>query len=435
MVRRMVGWLPISLEARRSPVEYEVAVEKAPVRHLDALHGVAIFLAAFAVLISRHPSALFHPRFLAEDGSLWFADAYNHGWWRMLFCAYRGYLHLIPRIGGALAQLVPLGQAPLVESLIAIAMHALPVPILLSPRLSPWGSVRFRAALAALYLCLPDMQGVIGCLATVQWPLALCSLLLLTSEVPSSRSGRWTEGASLGCWALTGPFSIFLAPMAAFLAWRTRNRWRYCRATVSLGACAQVAALLTHRVQRVSPPLGASFSLLARILSQAYLSALLGASFVASHLSLTAIACIAVAGTAILLLAVWMLPTGMRLMILLSALIVASLLASPSVLLAPGQPAWPAIAAWPGSYYWMLPSLSLLWSLAWFIRSGRQSLQVLGFSVLPLLLIGLARDYRIAAIPDAGFTAAVTRFEAAPGGSVVVIPGFPSWFEIRLEKH
>jgi hypothetical protein len=48
------------------------------------------FSLAIALVISRQPSALFHPQFFAEDGHVFFADAYNFGWFVSLFRTYSG---------------------------------------------------------------------------------------------------------------------------------------------------------------------------------------------------------------------------------------------------------------------------------------------------------------------------------------------------------
>ena len=92
----------------------------------------AIFLLACAVIVSRRPDAIFHAQFYAEDGHVWFADAYNLGWWHALFRAQDGYFQTLPRLAAALALLAPLSLAPLVLNIAAVAVEALPVNILLS---------------------------------------------------------------------------------------------------------------------------------------------------------------------------------------------------------------------------------------------------------------------------------------------------------------
>src|ERR1039457_6643827 len=101
-------------------------------------HG-AISLFACAILAARRPDAIFHSQFWAEDGHVWFADAYNLGWWQALFQVHTGYFQTFPRLGASLALLVPLSLAPLLLNLLAIAVRALPVNLLLSARSSAWG--------------------------------------------------------------------------------------------------------------------------------------------------------------------------------------------------------------------------------------------------------------------------------------------------------
>jgi hypothetical protein len=90
-------------------------------------HHCVIFLLACALLVSRRPDAIPHAQFWAEDGHVWFADAYNFGGWAALFRTQDGYFQFLPRLAAALAVLVPLRMAPLVLNLIAIAIAALPV--------------------------------------------------------------------------------------------------------------------------------------------------------------------------------------------------------------------------------------------------------------------------------------------------------------------
>lgn len=100
---------------------------------ISAWQQVVIFLLACAVVISRRPDVILHAQFYAEDAHVWFADAYNLGWWRALFNAQDGYFQTVPRLGAALALLAPMARAPLVMNAIAIAVQVLPVNLLFSP--------------------------------------------------------------------------------------------------------------------------------------------------------------------------------------------------------------------------------------------------------------------------------------------------------------
>lgn len=116
---------------------------------LEGWRCFAIFAVACIIVIFRRPDAVFHAQFFAEDGKVWFADAYNHGWWQTLFWTYNGYLHLLPRLAAALALIAPVVYAPFTQNLIAIAFQGLPVSILLSPRSRSWG----QCSSAAYSLC------------------------------------------------------------------------------------------------------------------------------------------------------------------------------------------------------------------------------------------------------------------------------------------
>ena len=58
---------------------------------------IILFTLAFIVIISRRPDAILNPQFWAEDGSVFYAQAYNKGIINSLFLPYAGYLHAVPR--------------------------------------------------------------------------------------------------------------------------------------------------------------------------------------------------------------------------------------------------------------------------------------------------------------------------------------------------
>jgi hypothetical protein len=208
--------------------------------------GLLIFLVSCAVVISRRPDAIFHPQFYAEDGAIQFAQAYNYGWLRVLFWPYNGLIHVFPRLVAALALLVPFRQAPLVGNLFAVAGLALPTPLLLSPASRGWGSTSFRAALAALYLALPNTQQIFRAAAYSEWPLTLCAFFLLVASPPRSKPAWVFSCAIVLLCSLTGPYCIFLLPIAAYLLWRVpKDPWlRLATAILLLGTAVQAIALL-----------------------------------------------------------------------------------------------------------------------------------------------------------------------------------------------
>ena len=108
-----------------------------------------VFCATVLAILSRRPDALLNPQFHAEDGSVWYSDAYHFDWWSPLGVPHTGYFQSLPRLVAALALLVPLGRAPLVMNLGGIILQALPVTFLLSSRLSSWAPLTLRGAMAS----------------------------------------------------------------------------------------------------------------------------------------------------------------------------------------------------------------------------------------------------------------------------------------------
>ena len=403
---------------------------------LDGWRGVAIFLFAFAVVIARRPDAVFHAQFYAEDGAIWFADAYNHGWWRLLFSPYEGYLHVFPRAAAAIALLAPLSRAALVENLIAIGVQAFPVSLLLSSQSAPWGSFRFRALLASLYLFLPNTREMVGTVTESQWILGLIALLLLVALPPRSTAARVFDLVTFTVCGLTGPFCIFLFPIAAFLLWSMRqDPWR--RVTTSLlflGLIIQSFSLLMHPSGRHHPFLGASPEWFARLLAgQVYLGTLLGGNGLSQSLSAETLAYIAIAGTMIIALAARFAPTGMRLLLLFSCLLFAAALVSPVTFPPPGSSAWKMLSIGAGIHYWFLMSLAFAWSLAYCARSGR-AVQGPAVCLRVLMGVGFVRDFRYPAFADLTPQYA-KRLAEVPAGTIVTVPMNPPGWNMWLIKR
>ena len=89
-----------------------------------------------ALLLLRSPGSLLHPQFWAEDGTLFFQEAFNHGFLATVLQPASGYLHSFPRLVAGLSLLFPMEQAPLIFNLAAFAVQLAPALYLLSPRMA-----------------------------------------------------------------------------------------------------------------------------------------------------------------------------------------------------------------------------------------------------------------------------------------------------------
>ncbi|HEX8355443.1 MAG TPA: hypothetical protein VF611_21225, partial [Pyrinomonadaceae bacterium] len=135
------------------------------------------------LIIARRPDAIFNAQFWAEDGAVWYADAYNVGAFKSLFFPAAGYFQTASRLTASLTQLLPLSRAPLAFALVAVAVQALPANLLISSRFSrliPRLSV--RALLAFAYLALPNSAEIHANLTNTQWRLAVITLLVVLAE-------------------------------------------------------------------------------------------------------------------------------------------------------------------------------------------------------------------------------------------------------------
>lgn len=136
----------------RSSVEQPVAMAQdyqLP-RHVALLS----YFLAILIAILRRPDFVTNPQFWAEDGRVWFQQAYNEGVLHALLQPYAGYYHLLPRVSGALAVQFGIGHAPAVLNWLSVLAYAAPVPLLLSMSRGP-RNFKFLAACIAFYLLLP----------------------------------------------------------------------------------------------------------------------------------------------------------------------------------------------------------------------------------------------------------------------------------------
>jgi hypothetical protein len=401
----------------------------------------AIFLFACGLLVTRRPDSILHPQFWAEDGQVFFADAYNSGWWASLFHTNVGYFHALPRLGAALALLAPLSLAPLALNLIAIAAQALPVNLLLFSRSSVWGSLRFRALLAAIYLALPNCRELSAIITNSQSPLALSAFILLVASTPRGAVGRLLDILFVLLCGLSGPYCIFLLPIALFLAWKYRDRWRWAPVGALAASCLVQAwgLLIVSPAARPHYLLGTSPALFARILAgQVYLGALLGSNSLAFRPSNGLpifLVSVAIGGTAIVAICFVKSALEMRLFLLFSFIVLAASLISPIVSPRAGVTVWEQMARTSGIHYWFFPTLAFAWSLLLCFNSRTALLKVLGGYLLFFMCIGIVRDWRHPAFQDLHFQEYARSFEAAPVGTAFTIPLNPEGWDMRLVKR
>ena len=168
---------------------------------------------AFALLYLRAPDAFINPQFWAEDGAAFWQHQARFGW-PVLFDPYLGYMLFAPRLVALAASFFDPALAPRLFAAGAIAItvwSAATAATCLRDR-------RAGALLGVGLILAPVAYGeIFGRISHLQWILAPTLALTLVSRPDANKLAF----ASLA--AFTGPYCIFLAPLAAVAFYRSRN--------------------------------------------------------------------------------------------------------------------------------------------------------------------------------------------------------------------
>jgi hypothetical protein len=199
------------------------------------------------------------------------------------------------------------------------------------------------------------------------------------------------------------------------------------------------ALLVIDRGGRARAPLGADPVLFLRLIAgQIYFSALLGGNSLSAQSSRTVfvlLLCGAVAGSALIAICFARMELEMRAFIVLAGMLLIASFISPAAYPPPGVTRWHLLTGAQGIRYWYFPTLACVWSILWAARSRIQCLQAVSIVLLFVMCFGVARDWKQPALKDLHFGEAAWSFEAAPQGTVLVLPENPPGWNIRLVKH
>ena len=437
-----------------------VATKRHPFTRLAAITALC-----FSLLLWRRPDVLLHADFWAEDGWHWYPDAYNGGW-HSLLVPYAGYAQSICRLVALAAQPFPLLWAPTIFALAALGIETAAAVLLLSRRLDDawpgdvwpgdvWPHCSSRALFAAMALLLPNSFELYGNLTNAQWGLSLIGFLLLVASPARGAASKGFDLAVLSLCGLSGPFCLFLLPVAA---WQYAKDWRApallapaplatdrAAKLLVLTLCAALQATLALSAGRtVSPLLGASLPKLANIVAlQIVVGSLLGRHRMASVLNnplwgdhlLPVALCLLAAGLAAIALR-----RGSRLLrqfCLYATLLLAAGLLRPAT--GSSLPAWTLFQSPDiGDRYYVIPMLA--WVGVLFSLAMRPGFRIIARALIAAVLLAIPGDLHfatgLATAPPTDFDAAARRFAAAPSGTRAAFPIHPQdATPMRLTKH
>lgn len=407
----------------------------------DSLNGrylLISFAVAMLAIMSRDISLFTHPQFYAEDGKIWYAQAYNQGWLRPLAITEGGYLNTLQRLIADAALLVPFRWAPFIMAIGGLAVQALPVPILLSDHCRHWASLRMRMAFAAVYVGVPDAREVHVVCTNAQWHFAIAMLLVAFAPQPKRLWVQIADLVLLFIAAVSGPFALLLLPfvMAFWLA--HRQRWTLSTlAILSAGGLMQLVMLLHNHAQRNPKFLGASVPLLIRLTGgNAFLGALLGTHRFGEKLPLVCSLVALLGGAAMIGYCLRFAPFEVRLFLLYCFAVLAAGLRSPYFIYSP-RPLWAQLLDTASQRYSFFPGLALLFAILWCAFYATRHVRIGALVLVLIASVGVVMDWKIPPIPYREFPRQAAAFAAAPPGSLVVIPVYPvnpSWKMELLKK-
>ncbi len=234
----------------------------APILHADRprirrkqwwRYGLAL-VAAMALLWARAPERLLAPQFYAEDGWVFFADAFNLPTWQALTAPYNGYDHLFPRLLAELSQWLPLRVAPLAFSLSALIITAICLTWFLLP---PYRVLirhdALRLAVVLLLLTSPNLEGVMS-IAYLQWFLAIWALLV-TFVWPTQH--RWWSGVLTLVYIgviFSAPIVLIFVPFWLLRSWFAPTRLlRWSAGTIVVAHCLFLVRIWQQRSDPLAP--------------------------------------------------------------------------------------------------------------------------------------------------------------------------------------
>ncbi len=262
-----------------------------------------------AVLFARKPDAFLNPQFWAEDGTVFFAQAYSDGLSSLTF-TYSGYYHLLPRLVALVAQLCPYPLAPAIYNFAALGGMWAVVAKLHSPRLR----LPYPLAYSLVLVLVPHFTGeVFMNLTNVQWPLALLLFLTALQDPPKRRLDWFCDILVITLVGLSTPLVVLVCPVWVVRALWLRSGWLVAVAAISLlVACLQVQAFRSNPVS-LAPSAGHEQSVWVELLGhKAFGTFFLGRQVPYKLSPLVLVAAAAVLGTWL----VWRLmkspPTGTR---------------------------------------------------------------------------------------------------------------------------
>ncbi|WP_024900323.1 hypothetical protein [Brucella rhizosphaerae] len=231
-------------------------------------------IVSFLIFALRRPDIIYNASFWAEDGLVWYKQAYEFGI-ASLALPQNGYYQTISKLTALASLVVPMEYAPLFFNVAGLTIRSLFVAYILTNRMSAI-PLSYRIAVCVYIVLMPGLIEVHANITNTQWYLSMWILCVLLSNRPNSQLWFLHDIFLMFLSGLSGPFVVFLVPVFAVRYGFDRDFRNYIKTTKGMifagsliTACAiqVIAVLLSYNETRSSAPLGFSFSVMADILS------------------------------------------------------------------------------------------------------------------------------------------------------------------------
>jgi hypothetical protein len=241
-----------------------------------------LFAASVGVLFMRYPGIVLDPRFLAEEGSLFFQRAYNSEVTSLSSFFYNheivGYYNFIADFASwVAATFFPLPRAPYATLFVSFVFQIFPLYLIAMSRNVLWNSPLKRTMGILLVLLVPVSSDIWLTTIGTQYHLGLTAfLILLESGERLSRVKTWLYRAMLLVGGLSGVSSCLMTPFFFLKALHNRHRETLLHALLlAFSAALQLLSLWYSSNTRLSN-LGDPASFIANMVNANFLSTLLG---------------------------------------------------------------------------------------------------------------------------------------------------------------
>lgn len=412
------------------------------------LFFLSIFILCIIVMIARRPDLISNPQFYAEDGTVWYSQAYNLGWLKSIILPQNGYYQSISKIAAAISLNFSLASAPLVMNAMSLIIRALLVTFLFSQRVT-FLSFTSKVILGCFILLMPNLEEVHANITNTHWYLSTYLFFVLTSTPPKTLSWKIHDSLVLILSGLSGPFIVFLSPIIALrlfykshgenlkerLVSAVRNITFLDVLFAAICLIQVIAILLSSTNERSSAPLGASVGLLSNILStRIFLGFALDGPLSYELWKLPLINyMVNLLGIATITISFIKGDWREKSLVIFPILMLATALLKPMIHLT--LPQWPRIEFGAGQRYFVITSIFWVAILLVLIQKAKGKARVILTTGMALVVLAAGSiNFRLPKMPESRWDEQVVIFNNAKPGEKVLMKINPKGWSVELNK-